>query len=580
MPFFNARDIISMPGGDNSSDTLIGNVHFNKTTLDFWNYTLYSNNTLSNGSWCILTFPPYTPSLVEPNGTFVNVTYCYSAVNPIGLRSGIGVGFAALFGLMLIPTLVNLNKHGKLYLPAERRFQPVGRRWQWYWGAIVSATALISLLTNIDVDRYYLPELPIVLTSFFWYIMQMCSMALVWEAVRHWGSWMERQFIDPNPFILPQNDKRSNIEFWLPLVFYFWLWLNFFLIVPRNWGRIELQRYPQQIIDEAIPAATDGRFKAAAFVMVVCWLIIAFFLRHAIKHYKERNRGIINRFIGLIRFMPIRFRLLLPLAAVIPTYQAMVAWEFSWSPMNVHGNNAAIYGGGYAPSLLILVIQAVSGFMRPNEDRELQRQRRERGTAIDREIGITHKPAWWQRARADFNANETIRERIARNVREVGGGKATARNLDHIVEARSAREDREQNNGAAAGESVEMDSMPPRPLSLSQQATDLLGPIAPGDFERARNVATLYGGRSERRRTETAMAAAAGVLFPAGSNEAAAAAARRRAEITMDGPPPPPYADRGRQGAGSRSTAARSNSTETINSINQPPQQIKSMLDV
>lgn len=225
MPIFDAREILPWTPGANGSDTLIGGLHFNKTALDFWNYTLYSNGTLSNGSWCLLTFEPYAPALVYPNGSFVNMTTCYHPVNSIGARAGVGIGFAVAFGLTIVSILVNLNKHGSIYLPVEKRFFPIGRRWQWYWGLFVCGAALISLLTNVDVDRYYLPELPLVLNVFFWYIMQMGTMALVWEAVRHWGSWMERQFIDPNPFVLPQDDRRGQFEFWLPLVFYFFLWM-------------------------------------------------------------------------------------------------------------------------------------------------------------------------------------------------------------------------------------------------------------------------------------------------------------------------------------------------------------------
>jgi hypothetical protein len=229
MSLFDLRSIVSAPGSypaaDNASDTIIAGVHFNSSALNYWNYTLYSNGTLSNGSWCLLTFPPYTPSLIRPNGTWANVTWCYTATNPIGLRGSIGIGFAVVFGISLVLTLVALGKHGKTYLPVEKRFYPIGRRWQWYWAVIACACALISLFTNIDVDRYFLPELPIVLTSFFWFLMQWATMAIVWEAVRHWGSWMERQFIDPDPFSLGQDDKRAKIEFWLPLFFYFWLWL-------------------------------------------------------------------------------------------------------------------------------------------------------------------------------------------------------------------------------------------------------------------------------------------------------------------------------------------------------------------
>lgn len=225
MPVLDARDLVAFPGGANSSDTVIGGVHFNLTTLDYWNYTLYSNGTLSNGSWCLLTFAPYTPSLVYPNGSFLNVTWCYTAVEPIRLRGALGIGFAVAFGFALLLTLVVLRKHGRLYLPAEKRFYPIGRRWQFYWAIFACAAAVISLFTNIDVDRYYLPELPIALTVFFWYLMQWGCTAIVWEAVRHWGSWMERQFIDPNPFALRQDDRRATVEFYLPLWFYLWLWL-------------------------------------------------------------------------------------------------------------------------------------------------------------------------------------------------------------------------------------------------------------------------------------------------------------------------------------------------------------------
>lgn len=218
-------NVVPFPPGDNATDTLISGHHLNLTVLREFNYTLYSNGTLSNDTSCILAFDPWAPTYVFPNGTFLPTTWCWSPVNPIATRGGIAIGFAVLFGIALVLILVCLNKHGRLYLPVEKRFFPIGRRWQWYWGIWVSATAAISLLTSIDVDRYFLPELPIILTSFIWYLMQMGTMALVWEAVRHWGSWMERQFIDPDAFILRQDDRRARTELVIPLVFYLFVWL-------------------------------------------------------------------------------------------------------------------------------------------------------------------------------------------------------------------------------------------------------------------------------------------------------------------------------------------------------------------
>ncbi len=333
---------------------------------------------------------------------------------------------------------------------------------------------------------------------------------------------------------------------------------NFFLIIPRNWGDIELQRFPEQTLDIAAPAATDGRFKAAAFCLFICWLTTAFSLRHSIKHYHARNRGAINRAVGLIRFTPTHFILIMPLALVVPAYQALAAWEFQWSPLNVKGSNIAIYLGGFAPSLLILLIQAVAGFVRPNEDRELQRQRRERGDSVDRELGIARKPAWWRRINGEL-PGEKMRDRIARNVRELGGGRATARGLDASINARAAAAETVNQ----AGDAVEMQSMP---------RTE---PV-PADFDAAKPGAARYTGASDRRRSEWMVGVAAALLFP--RSEPMPSTTR---EYLM-GEGPPPYVERGRQSQGQErpGSSERTHSTETSHSITAPPQQVRSMLDV
>ncbi|OAA59766.1 hypothetical protein SPI_05964 [Niveomyces insectorum RCEF 264] len=452
MPLFDVRDLVAFPGGNNASDTVIGDVHFNLTALEHWNYTLYSNGTLSNGSRCYLTFAPYTPTLVYANGSFINATSCYSPIKSIGVRAEAGIAFAVAFGVALVLSLVCLSKHGRLFLPAEKRFWPIGRRWQWYWALIACAAAVISLFMTIDVDRYYLSELPIVLTAFFWYLLQMATLAVVWEAVRHWGSWSERQYIDPNPFVLALNDNRALFEFFVPLVFYLFLWLNFFLVVPRSWSGIEKQRSPDQTAAIAAPHATDSRLKAAAFMLLVAWVVTVVSLRHSIQHYMPRNRGVFNRLVGLFRGVPLRFALLLPLSLAMIAYQALCAWKFEWSVLNVTGDRLAIYLGGYAPSLLILLVQLLYGWLAPNEDRELIRQRRVRGAETDRELGIVQKPAWWRRVNGDFiPEGGSMRDRIARNVREIGGGTATTRNIDRALETR-ARE-------AAEAEALEMNAL-------------------------------------------------------------------------------------------------------------------------
>lgn len=579
------RDLIPFPGGaaGNSSDTILDGVHFNLTTLTHFNYTLFTNGTLSNGSKCYMAVEPWTPDYLFVNGSFVNSTSCYSPVDDIGSRAAVGIAFAVTFAICLIGVLVNLTKHGRLHLPAEKRFTPVGRRWQWYWSAWVIVTAFISLFTNIDVDRFRVMGLPIILNSFFWYLMQQGAMALVWEAVRHWGSWQERQYIDPNPFILSDDDTRSKVAFWQPLFFYLWLWLNFFLIVPRNWNRIQEQRTAEQAAVRAIPAATDARFKAASFFLLLCWLTIFASLRHSIKHYKPRNRGIINRVRGFWRYTPMRFRLVLPISLILVAYQILASFSWANSVLNANGNLGAIYAGGYGPALVILFIQVAWGFLTPNEDLELRRQRRQRGDDMDRQMGIVRKPAWWRRVNAAMHIN-------SKGDSNIGGGRPTGRGVHANFDAQ-AHDDENQ----------------PIEMGVVQASRQQHGSL---DASKMSTLATTYEGKSDRRRHERAMNAAGGLLFPNAEAQASDSQAQteRRANAMRDGPAPPPYTDRTlsihqRTGSGQSpvdsaatrgtvtppnatvgsarpQTNERSRSTSTNASSAGQPQQIRSMLDV
>ncbi|KAK1994753.1 hypothetical protein LX36DRAFT_192020 [Colletotrichum falcatum] len=579
-----ARALLGFPPGANASDTLLAGVHFNRTVLTFWNYTLYTNGTLSNGSNCYVVEPPYTPVGLLPNGSFVNSTWCYDPINPIGPRAAVGLAFGVVYGLALMLVLAGLAKHGPSHLPTSKRFYPVGRRWQWYYAVLVCVAAFISLFTNIDVDRFYVVGLPIVINSFFWYLLQQFTMALVWEAVRHWGSWSERQAVDPDPFSLRDGDRRSKVEFWAPLWFYLWLWLNFFLIIPRNWGEIEKQRDPDQTAARAAPNATDGRFKAATFCLAVCWLTIVASLRHSIKHYYPRNRGLLNKARGFLRYLPLRFLIMLPLAACLVAYQGLVSWNFAYSVLNAKASLAAVYAGGYGPALLILYTQVAYGFLSPNEDKELIRQRRQRGAQIDREMGYVPKPAWWRRAKNDDHliGRMSMRERIAMNVREIGGGAATNRGVRQNIDAVADDRQREFEMGPVDHHQQHH----PGRGNTTAAASPSPVPVRPGFDAAQGSTFASYGGKSGRRRTERAVNAAADLLFPA-----AAGASRpvRTPDLTQDGPPPS-YSDVSGGGRGRRTAdghnaphdpGQRSNSTSTAVSVTgQQPQQVKSMLDI
>jgi Protein of unknown function (DUF2434) len=180
------RNAIPYTPGNNVSDVLIQNVHFNLTVLNYWNYTLYSNFTLSNTSSCYLTFDPYTPAHLFPNGTFINATSCYTPINPIGARGITSLTFGTLFSITILFTLINLHKHGTSYLPREKRWSTFGRRIQWYWQLFVAACGIISAFTAIDVDRDYLQSTALILQSFFYTLMLPALLACVWEGTRNW----------------------------------------------------------------------------------------------------------------------------------------------------------------------------------------------------------------------------------------------------------------------------------------------------------------------------------------------------------------------------------------------------------
>ncbi|KHN97519.1 uncharacterized protein MAM_04534 [Metarhizium album ARSEF 1941] len=575
---FDARDLLfrrdsSFPPGANSSDTVIGNVHFNTTALGNNNYTFYpGNNTLSNASNCYMVFAPYTPVLVQANGSFVNATTCYSSVNPIGKRGYVGIALGVLYGLAIVLTLVALAKHGALYLRATRRFYPIGRRWQWYWACLVSACAIISLFSGVEIERYYLQDLPIILCVFFWFLMCMGTAALVWESVRHWGSWLERQYVDPNPFVYREDDGRAKVEFWLPLWFYFWFWMNFFMVVPRSWNFARSQHSVEQTRAVAIPTATSVRFKVGAFCLVVCWLTIMFSLTHSIRYYRPRHRGIFGRAYGLVQAVPLRFVLTIPLVLALIAYQTVISFIWDFSLVKEDGSVPIIMAWGYGPSLLIIYIQIVYAYATPNEDKELIRQRRERGETVDRELGVVHKPAWWRRVRGEHL--RTMRDKINQNVNEVG-----ERGIGRRVENDAERDVRlEAERSAINGDTFELSSLRDNPHNprVDRAGVHILGTTTSVTDD---PLANPYMGKDSRRHAERLMQSAGTVLFP--SQELAMERARRATELMEDGPPPP-YQDRQRRESETQrpSSAHRSNSTSTTLSVSAEPQRVRSMLDV
>jgi len=455
MPLFEARDLLQFPNGSNATDVLINGVHFNRTVLNHWNYTLYSNGTLSNGSNCWLTFDEYKPSMLL-NGTFLNATSCYSPIEAIRGHGIMGLIIGAFSGISIIFTLRNLRKHGRLYLADQKRWSVVGRRWQWYWVLFISACLTVSAINGVDVDRDYLQSTPIILQSFFYYLMLPGILACVWESVRHWlvflgrrvcianiirGSWQERQICDVDPFSLPQNDIRSRTEFYLPLGFYMFDGLLFFMTVPRSWTAIEKQRSPSQTLTIARPSALDARFKAGAFFALAAWSLICYSLHHSIKHYLRRTKSLIEAAVDINNSLAKPF-LGISISAVTVGYLIAGSWVWSISPLNAQVSNGWLFGLGYAPALLIIIIHNVFGEITTNDDKALSIQRQHRGRNIDRELGldrVVQKPSWWSKMSGDHHTDITAEERLRQLTSEIGGGPATTKKVKEAFEMKLLR---------------------------------------------------------------------------------------------------------------------------------------------
>lgn len=193
----------------NSSHIQFEGQVFNETLLHKFGYGIYSNGTLSNSSRCYLVFNVYRPWMA-PNGSVFNGTSCDSPINPIATRGALGITFAVLYAVAIVFVCIHLRKHGATHLPAEKRWRLVSRRWQWYWLLATCACGMISGFTAIDIDRDYLMGTPFVLSVLFYWVMVPTTLAAVWETTRHWGSFMERQIVEGNPFELSQEDRRYS----------------------------------------------------------------------------------------------------------------------------------------------------------------------------------------------------------------------------------------------------------------------------------------------------------------------------------------------------------------------------------
>lgn len=246
------------------------------------------------------------------------------------------------------------------------------------------------------------------------------------------GSWQERQICDVDPFLLPQDDKRAKTEFWLPLVFYLFAWMNFFMTIPRSWTSIQKQNTPEDKWNVARPSATGSREKAGAILAVLAWFVIIYSLHHSLKSYKPRERGFFARINAFCRDCPTKLFINIILLGIRIGYSIASAWLWDITVMKDDVSVGWPFGLGYGPIVLIIFVFEVAGFVEENEDKILIEARRERGLITDAELGIVKKPHWWQRNWAErFQSDD---QRLRNMTTEVGGGRATGRRLTQSIE--------------------------------------------------------------------------------------------------------------------------------------------------
>jgi len=155
-------------------------------------------------------------------------------------------------------------------------------------------------------------------------------------------------------------------------------------------------------------------------------------LRHSMHHYKPHAPGLWAGISNFCLHCPTKLFMGIVVLAIRLAYGLAMAWEWEISPFKYDSNPAWFYGLGYAPTVLIIVIFNIAGYVDDNEDQVIIRHRRERGRQVDAELGLVKRPNWW----SNLNSQRYLSDeaRLKAMTTEVGGGRATAKRISDTVE--------------------------------------------------------------------------------------------------------------------------------------------------
>jgi hypothetical protein len=217
--------------------------------------------------------------------------------------------------------------------------------------------------------------------------------------------------------------------------------------IPRSWGKLEKQHSPQQQAAIAEPSGTDARFKAGGIIAALGFFVILWSLQHSMHHYKQHRRGIWPAIQNYLRNCPPKLLLAIAILGVRLAYGVYMPWHWDTSIFKYDSSPVLYYGAGYAPSFLIIVIFNIWGFIDENEDKALIKQRRARGQIADSELGIVKRPHWWRKANYGLSDEQRLRNLTT----EVGGGRPTAARVSANVELMNIRRDSQLSSAPAIG---------------------------------------------------------------------------------------------------------------------------------
>jgi len=297
--------------------------------------------------------------------------------------------------------------------------------------------------------------------------------------------------VDADPYGLPQDDRRAKTEFWLPLIFYLFAWLNFFMTIPKSWSKLQKQNTDEQRNTIAKPSAIGAREKAGAIFAALAWLTICYSLHHSLKHYKPRARGLWDRFNTVCHFVPTKLFLAISILGIRVGYALASAWLWDITIFKDDAEIGWSFGFGFGTVLAIIVVFEIAGYVDKNEDKILIEQRRQRGAIADSELGYVKKPSWWNRNWAE--RYQTDEQRLRNMTGNVGGGRATSRRISQNIEmgnmgAGVRNRSRSRNTGDSfQDQSTESYSGGARPGATRGQSNDgastMTGQTLTGDGE-------------------------------------------------------------------------------------------------